>query len=387
MKRHDREAQRAEAFADALGRGSVVDGGDERLQLETSLLVSVAEALCRAELESPRPEFAVALRERLMQEAPAALAVEPRRAQRVVRVKPVTTPAVLPHRFRRRLGAAAAVFALAGGSFGLVSTSAQALPGDMLYAVKRGVERAELSLSQGQVAVGRERLTQANERLWEVQRLAGGRDVDAREAALINSTLSEFSMAAENGAATMLAAYAARGDETVVIQVNDFAATSGAVLTELFSDLPAATEEAYEGAATTISRLASDAQAACNVCAASAVSSIPTSLQASVGDLVSPSGEAPSASGPSEDKSDDDGAAKGSDPKASDAPPATRAPRVPQETVDPALPDTSTGVDDGDEVVKPSLTTPVKKITDPLLKGLLGDASDGSESDLVPGTK
>lgn len=386
MRRLYGEARRAQAFADALDRGTV-DGGDQRLKRETAHLLSMAEAICRAELEDPRPEFALELRERLMQEAPQALAVQPRRAQRVVHVKPITTPEAAPHRYRRRLGAAAAAFAVAGGSFGLVSTSAQALPGDMLYPVKRGVERVELGLSQGQVAVGRTRLTQANERLWEVQRLVGQGEVDAREAALINDALAAFSSGAGSGASSMLAAYADRGNEGAVTQVNEFASSSGEVLTKMSPGLPAANDEAYKSAAKTVNRLAVDARAACAVCATTSVSPIPTRLQPGVNDVTSPSGQAPD-TGSQDDTTGGDDAPKGSAPDPTTRTPApTRAPVVPDKTVAPQLPDTGSDAGDkaGDEADEPPpLKVPIKKVTDPLLKGLMGDGT-GSSEPLVPG--
>ena len=52
-------------------------------------------------------------------------------------------------RVRRRLTAAATAFVVVGGSFGIVAASAQSMPGEMLYPVKRATERVEIMLRSG----------------------------------------------------------------------------------------------------------------------------------------------------------------------------------------------------------------------------------------------
>ncbi len=85
-------------------------------------------AAVRPELEGPAPQVVGRLRQRLAQK-PAGRAAGGRR--------------------KMALAASAAALALLGGGFGLASTSSDALPGDALYPVKRGVEDAQLLLTTG----------------------------------------------------------------------------------------------------------------------------------------------------------------------------------------------------------------------------------------------
>ena len=71
------------------------------------------------------------------------------------------------HPVRRRLVGLTAAAVAAVGSVGMITTSATAVPGDVLYPVKRGVESVQLALHRGDTSRGEFQLDQARERLAE----------------------------------------------------------------------------------------------------------------------------------------------------------------------------------------------------------------------------
>jgi hypothetical protein len=133
--------RRAESFSRALE--GHLQPADDQLQR----LVDTASRLSAVPLVEPREEFHTALRERLIQaaavELPAQAAAaasatettpEPGRS-RPAHAKVTDTPNAA--RRRRRLVAVATALVLVGGGTGVAAASEQALPGDMLYPVKR----------------------------------------------------------------------------------------------------------------------------------------------------------------------------------------------------------------------------------------------------------
>jgi Domain of unknown function (DUF5667) len=121
-----------------------------------------------AQLRLPAPDPAFKLRTRNLMLARAAR-------------KRAEAPAAT--RWRRRPGFRLAMaIVLSGGLLagGVVAASAQSLPGDPLYQVKRGIEQAQLAVTLDPAANARLRLEMANRRLAEAQRLsAEGRIADA----------------------------------------------------------------------------------------------------------------------------------------------------------------------------------------------------------------
>ena len=136
-----------------------------------------------------RPEFADALRERLMLEAPERLAeLAASTASDSGRTLGSTT------RRRVRVARIAAVTCLVVGVTGGVAAASQsALPGDPLYGVKRGIERAQVSFAGSDATEGQRLVNQASTRLDEISDLALSRPDDAETTRLIEQTLADFS--------------------------------------------------------------------------------------------------------------------------------------------------------------------------------------------------
>jgi Domain of unknown function (DUF5667) len=246
----------AEAFAAALDGRAPGRHKPDANQLQE--LVDVADFV-RATTTAPTAnrDFVAGLRAELMSAATEELAAPtpPARSDRVT----VATP-----RIRRRLTAAASTFVVVGGSFGLVAASAQAVPGDMLYPVKRATEKVELMLRDG-TAEGRILLDHALTRLGEVEALAAdsGREVED----LIAETLSDFSADASAGGALLLDAYRSSATPEEIEDLRAFAAESAQRLDSLAGVLPSSAATAYSDAADTVNGLDSTAAQVCPTCA------------------------------------------------------------------------------------------------------------------------
>lgn len=263
----NRSTHDAEAFANGfVGRGT--------LDTEVQELVCFAEGLCELGVE-PDPEFMSSLRSNLMVEADSVLVKSAPRA--AVAITATSHPA------RRRLIAAATAVVAMAASVSLVASSAQALPGDMLYPIKRGVENVELTLHHGDAARGNFELAQATERLAEAQALSGRAD-DASKQQVANS-LSAFTAKAESGSQSLFADYSDGGDRASVEKVNTFAASSSSTLAAMSEELPATQSvDLLAAAASAISNLATQAASLCADCDAGSLSSITKRIT----DLASP---------------------------------------------------------------------------------------------------
>jgi len=239
--------RRADEFAAAVD-------GSRAVPEELRPLVSVATALReqeQVEAATPRPEFAAELRVRLMAEAERSLAPD--------------APLVLPQRQRgpreRRLVAAASVAVLLGGSAGMAAAAQGALPGEALYPIKRGIERAEAGLSVSTAGRGQDLLRQADGRLAEVEGLLDGSPTAAPQ---VPGTIQDFVDQAQEGAELMLASFEETSDPASVVAVREFAASSIALLQEIARTAPPEAQDELAAAAMALKDI--DARAA-DLCA------------------------------------------------------------------------------------------------------------------------
>ncbi|MGH3485995.1 MAG: DUF5667 domain-containing protein [Nocardioidaceae bacterium] len=225
--------------------------------------VDIVDAVRATSVQTTQREFVIDLRAQLMaaaveelsglEEQPAPEADRPRHRRR----------APAPLRLRRRLAAAATAFVVVGGSFGLVAASAQSMPGDMLYPVKRATERAELILRDG-AGEGRALLDHAATRLDEVEALAAGGESDADD--LIAKTLADFTEDANAGGDLLFDAYSESGSPDDIDDVRRFTAESAERLERLADNVPQAAATEYADAANAISGLDSTAVNTCPTC-------------------------------------------------------------------------------------------------------------------------
>ncbi|MGA8987913.1 DUF5667 domain-containing protein [Aeromicrobium sp.] len=305
-----------------------------------AVLVQLAEQLCEAAVAEPSTQFRDTLRQQLMTEAATVLVVKP------PATRTVTTPVTPVHPIRRRVAGVTAALVASAGVVGLVASSASAVPGEMLYPVKRSVESVELALHRSDESRGSFQLAQASERLAEAQKLSADGGADNQ----IADTLDDFSSQATEGSTSLFNHFTDSGDQKSIRTVNDFAASATAELATLSSLLPTGADSSFDAATDAISDLATRASSLCSACTTADVQQ----LVAAVTGLTSTSD---STRATVEPKSTSSSTPKGSTPRAtagSSAPVSASAPVVASPTTSPTA--------------VPSLTD----VTDPLVGALLG---------------
>jgi len=244
-----RASKDAEDFAKALeGRGAP--------NSDVQQLVRFAESL-RETPADPSPDFVTTLRSQLMADASSVLTVAPKLV-RTATARPVAHPV------RRRLAAATAAVLATAGTLGIFASSAQALPGEMLYPVKRGVESIELTIHRSDAGRSSFQLAQATERLAEAQTLADKDDAQTDDLAV--ESLTEFADTATTGSESLFSDYTNGGNEASIDEVNSFATTSSAALSTMSSRLSPDASDVFNVAASTVTDLAAQAASLCNAC-------------------------------------------------------------------------------------------------------------------------
>lgn len=221
-------------------------------------LVRAAEQICAAATVEPAPQFRDRLRADLMAEAGTVfVAAEPaRRTPRAPRRSLRT--------LSRRFAAGGAAAAVTVGSLGMISTSQAAVPGELLYPVKRGVENAEVALQPDPIDRARTRLDHASERLDETRSLVGE---GGESATLVSENLEDFRDQAEPSARRLLDDYAATGSDSSIDDVTTFMEASVEDLRRLWREsVPAQSEDSFGEAAVTLDALAEQASSSCSAC-------------------------------------------------------------------------------------------------------------------------
>lgn len=245
--------RRAEEFAAA------VDGqaeGRPAVDEELVRLLGLVDSLRGQGPVEPRPDFAADLRSRLMQEARTAL-------------RPETANLLLPTRERgrreRRLVAAASAFVLVGGTATMAAAASSSLPGEALYPVKRGIERAEAGLNFSDAGKGRDLLSQAADRLVEVEGLLSAESVQS--VPRVPQTLAEFSASAAEGSALLFDAFRESGDPETIVAVRSFTTEGITTLEQLADRVPDDAQDELAAAALLLDEIDNEAAALCGGCA------------------------------------------------------------------------------------------------------------------------
>ncbi|MFI6210218.1 DUF5667 domain-containing protein [Streptomyces sp. NPDC051041] len=233
--------RRANAFAQALeeqsDRSTAAEQSErpapdqataERTEQERLLgLAAGLGALPRPELD---PEVKTVQRARLvaafeamLQEGEAAdpSVPEQRRAQGAHRASPLGK--LRPRsRLAKGLTAGGLSVGVAAGAFGgVAAASADALPGDSLYGLKRGIEDVRLGLADGDAERGRAYLDQASTRLSEARRLmerGRGGHLDHESLGEVRRALSGMRHDASEGHRLLSAAYQRDPDSLAPLQ-------------------------------------------------------------------------------------------------------------------------------------------------------------------------
>ena len=237
------ERRRAQDFA------ALVEGarrtGDRDLESLAALVTSL-----RPDPLTPDAGFKADLRARLVAEAaapaaaPAGLVPEQRRA-------PGSHAA---HRIRRGVAAGLAVALI--GAAGTAAASTQALPGDALYGLKRGIEDVQLALAGSDLGRGRELLDQARHRLAEAEALAASSDArspETREG--IDNALTDLGADVRAATEAMDSSYRETGDPAGLVELDRFAVEEQVRLRDLMALLDPALRERARGVAELLAQL------------------------------------------------------------------------------------------------------------------------------------
>jgi hypothetical protein len=359
MIRHQRDdAQAFEEAWEARARrsGPIADR-------EVAALVACAEELCRAAVVEPSGEFRAALRTQLLAEATTALA--PPTVRTHVRRHRRSGFRVPSYAIRRRLAGATAAFVGAAGFVGMVGASAEALPGEMLYPVKRGVENIELAFQNDDFSRGQYRLAQASERLAEARRLTDSGAPQSQDQ--VAGTLDTFANQARDGSSALFRAYGQSGSEEPITVVNDFSAAAAADLAILSGRLPGNAGDAFQKAADTVSQLVTKASTLCAACSSADVPGLTGAVSS-----LNPATSSPTTTGPNAKSEDATSSTESSESDSGSTP----------KVVVPELPIVQSP--------EPSSTTSdapkLRDLTDPTVGNLLGDEDEpGLVGGLVDG--
>jgi hypothetical protein len=260
--------RRAEEF-DAVVAGATTPGEESDSRYDD--LLALVGALRAMPQPQARPEFVADLRASLVAEAatrPARdLAEEDRLRLRTPDPGRVRNPR------ERRARVAVAGLALVGATATLSVVAQSALPGDLLYPLKRGIESAEASIRVSEQGKGTTLLASATTRLDEVSRL----DAEDHPAAIAD-TLDDFTAQATEASDLLLSSFAAKGDDATVVDLRSFTAESMTSLSELDGQLPESAQDEWVHAVTTLMRIDDEAQLACPTCAGTDLDEIAPTL-------------------------------------------------------------------------------------------------------------
>jgi hypothetical protein len=316
-------------------------------------LVRFVERLCEVAVVEPSPMFQESLRTRLMTEAETALGPLPTASG--------TTPTRAGRPIRRRVAGLTAAMVASAGIVGIVASSASAVPGEMLYPVKRSVESVELVMHRDEASRGSFQLRQASERLAEARELSGNGGSEH----LIAESLDDFATKAESGSADLFSDFTGNGEKKAIRVVNDFAVEATAHLSMLSAQLPPGADDSFDAATAAISDLATQASSLCVSCTTG-------DLQQLVASASGLSVKARDSTGPSSS----DGTSRPRSHPATDSASSSATPSPTAPTPKPivTLPRPTTA---------PTTKAPsLSDITDPVLGAVLGD--DNQEG-LLPG--
>ncbi|QIK65125.1 hypothetical protein G7072_01130 [Nocardioides sp. HDW12B] len=268
--------RRADELAAALD-----DPTTSAVRPEIAELVGVADVLrAHAAAEAPalfpRPEFTSRLREQLLAEAAESWTYDPSAARLELRAR-TTTP-----RRERRLVVAATALLLAGGSAGMAAAAQQALPGEALYPIKRGLEEVRADLTSDDAARGRTLLSQADSRLGEVAALVGESATDPA----ISSTLETYRSQAREGSGLLLGSYTAGSDADAdaVSEVRGFTQDGLAQLDALAAALAPELAEDLRETTRLLETIDADAVEVCPTCRPASARALPVAFEPALDD-------------------------------------------------------------------------------------------------------
>jgi uncharacterized protein YjbJ (UPF0337 family) len=367
--------RRAEEFAALVDAPST--GGSDGARFDD--LLTLVGTLRDTTPVTPRPEFVADLRGRLMTAADAALA-----PAEAAKLRPEAQRLTLPPRRSardRRIAAAVGGLALVGATTSMAMAAQNALPGDVLYPVKRAVENAQTGIQLGDGDKGVALLAHASGRLDEVRALS--EDPSGEDTAAIADTLAAFVDQASEASDLLLANYAENGDQASISELRDFNADSLDQLTALESEVPDAVQDELVRAAQLLVEIDAAAQRACPLCAGSGITEIPRIFAPTSAEFTVPDPSGAVARTPVE-RGDGTRAQQEARPGGTPAVPGVNPGQLPAGSVQqpaPAPAPAPTPTPDGGQQAEPSNDDPIGNLTDKLENGGSTDTSSPTKPD------
>ncbi len=228
-------------------------------------LLELVGALRAEPAVSARPEFVADLRSRLVVEA----ARQARPVDDAVRLR--LTPQQRHGARERRLATVLGGFAIVAASGSMAMASQAALPGDVLYPVKRAIENADTNLQSDDAAKAETLIAHARGRLDEAQQLTA----EGADAATVAETLQDFTDQANQAADLALDDYAETGNQDTIGDLRSFNQQSMGELDALGDVVPADARPALITAAQSVRQTDSAAFHVCPTCGEGNVTQLP----------------------------------------------------------------------------------------------------------------
>ncbi|MDQ6524697.1 DUF5667 domain-containing protein [Nocardioides sp. LHD-245] len=326
-------------------------GGHAAAEHETHAeLLDLVAALRAVPPATARPEFVSSLRSQLI----AAAEREPARAEEALAVR--LTPRQRRGSRERRLAAVIGGFAVVSATGSMAMASQDALPGDVLYPVKRAIENAQTNLQPDGAAKADALISHAEARLGEFRSLVA-RDASADA---INKTLQDFTDQSRQASEFALDDYAATGKADRIAELRAFAGDSMDVLGDLGPVVPSDSRSILITATQTIRQIDAAAWEACPSCAEGDIAQVPDFATLPLSAVLSGdiSASATQVLPPPAKKKDEPAAT--TPPPATPAAPPGQVPPPPPETTQPNPPDA------------PKPTKTVGKTVEEVTRGLTG---------------
>ena len=262
-----RRAEEFNSLAEAPITGAPRSASDAQLDE----FLAIVESLRAVPAAEPRPDFVSSLRAELMSAADTLLV--PATDDRLA------LPARNPRR-DRRIAAAIGGLAVVGASTAMAVAAQTALPGEVLYPLKRAIENAETGVASGRDAKALTLLDSATSRLSELEAL--GREGDLTdESRAVSTNFADFATQATQAADFILADYAETGDRDLVRQLRDFTGASMDTLLDLESRVPSSARDELLAAVDVVSDIDARARQACPDCGGAGVDQVPPVLLSS----------------------------------------------------------------------------------------------------------
>ena len=219
-----------------------------------------------------RPDFVSDLRSQLVVEAA-------RLARPVVddELRLRLTPSQRHGNRDRRAATVLGGFAIVAATGSMAMASQAALPGDVLYPVKRAIENAQTNLQSDDAAKAQTLIAHAERRLQEAEQLTA----DGAGASTVAATLQDFTQQSNQATEFALDDYAATGDQDTIGELRSFADAAMDDLDDLGDVVPADARPALITAAQSVLQADSAAFQLCPTCGEGSVTELPEFATAS----------------------------------------------------------------------------------------------------------